>query len=252
MGKKYPISYNYIFFVNGRDDACRSCMDISHNVHVLLLTVSSVSTKNISICMWGTWPKTVLTGYRSHIHIACDRFPFFQPLLSSSHSRALVCHACGHASWLFFFLRWLDEVTVLIPGSTSTSCMREDQDRRYSYQGHTSRTAKSYPHELIHTSRETTDFCPSRVREPEGMNRGDWAGSRRLWSTTTAPPIHVPRETYVRCSASQPPHDDSPTYTTHHGALLYGHEIVLCSGHSSAGSVVEWRLCHRAQGRTRV
>jgi hypothetical protein len=42
MGKNYPISYNYIFFVNGRDDACRSCMDISHNIHVLLLTVISV------------------------------------------------------------------------------------------------------------------------------------------------------------------------------------------------------------------
>jgi hypothetical protein len=56
-GEKYPISYNYIFFVNGRDDACRSCMDISHNVHVPLLTCNNCNgNKGIRItCMLWCW-----------------------------------------------------------------------------------------------------------------------------------------------------------------------------------------------------
>jgi hypothetical protein len=121
MGKIIPL-VTTIFFVNGRDDACRSCMDMSHHVHV-------PSTKHISICMRGTWLKTALTRYTSpcmvillfgrkysrgnrYIHAACEyviRFPF--PGKMDQLPRAIVHAACEYVilfleKWITVHARW--------------------------------------------------------------------------------------------------------------------------------------------------
>jgi hypothetical protein len=45
----------------------------------------------------------------------------------SSHSRALVCHACGHASWLFSFLTlvgWGSRLSLACSAALEASCTR--------------------------------------------------------------------------------------------------------------------------------